>query len=141
MTLRDLLQGVWRMRELDKGQVGELIIPPETDKMIRQLFNLDKDQKIEFKQIIRFVELNEINELKDQLLMSAHQTMAQVPPGQNRFSDHKSFSHPLHVKKIGAKIKDAITIDQKDTPFASYGQREEGTKASVVHREHGRWYY
>ncbi len=55
MLLRDLLQAVWRLRGLEKGQEVRFLIDNEVEEILRQQLGLKAEQKITFREILRFV--------------------------------------------------------------------------------------
>jgi hypothetical protein len=59
MLLRDLLQSVWRLRGLEKGQKVKFIIDEEVETIIKQKLNLTESDTIGFPQILRFIVENQ----------------------------------------------------------------------------------
>jgi hypothetical protein len=59
LLLRDLLQSVWRLRGLEKGQKVKFVIDEEVESIIRHTLELKADEKIGFPEILRFVVKNQ----------------------------------------------------------------------------------
>jgi len=78
LTSRDLFQGVWRLRKLDKNQVAELVHIPEVAHYIRQQLGLEADIPISFDHIIKFTRIVEIRELEAQLPGNVMQKITHV---------------------------------------------------------------
>jgi len=60
MLLRDLLQGVWRFRGLDKSQKIECVISNEVKEIVCQALGKDLSEGILYPDILRFLILNQI---------------------------------------------------------------------------------
>ena len=54
MLLRDLLQSVWRLRGLEKGQKVKFLIDEEVESIICHTLQLDAKEKIGFPEILNF---------------------------------------------------------------------------------------
>jgi hypothetical protein len=61
--LRDLLQGIWRMRQFGKGQKVHFATDEETARIIRQTFNLPEGRPITIKHIFAFALKNQTDRL------------------------------------------------------------------------------
>jgi hypothetical protein len=59
MLFRDLLQSVWRLRELDKDQKVEFVINGDVESVMRQELRLSEDTKINLSHILEFSIMNQ----------------------------------------------------------------------------------
>lgn len=59
MLLRDLLQSVWRLRGLERGQKIQFIMDEEVESIIRHSLQLNPNEKIGFPEILKFVIVNQ----------------------------------------------------------------------------------
>ncbi len=81
MLLRDILQSVWRLRGLEKGQSVRFLIDTEVEKIIRQKLNLKKDDKIGFPHILEFVVRNQSKRLGEDHVIAFKQQIWEMPQG------------------------------------------------------------
>jgi hypothetical protein len=59
MLLRDLLQSVWRLRGLEKGQKVRFLIDREVESIVRQKLSLNTQKPLGFPDILKFVIQNQ----------------------------------------------------------------------------------
>ncbi|MCX6991323.1 MAG: DUF3638 domain-containing protein [Chlamydiae bacterium] len=59
MLLRDLLQSVWRFRGLEHGQTVQFVMDEEVESIIKAQLHLGAEEKIGFKEILKFVIQNQ----------------------------------------------------------------------------------
>ncbi|MBA2367894.1 MAG: DUF3638 domain-containing protein [Candidatus Protochlamydia sp.] len=55
MLLRDLLQSVWRLRGLDKGQRVQFVVSDKVKGMINQELGRKEEEEVAYKEILKFV--------------------------------------------------------------------------------------
>lgn len=124
LTSRDLFQGVWRLRKLDKNQIAELVHIPEVADFIRQELRLDPHAVIDFDQIAKFTRLIEIRELENQLPGNVMQKMTHVI--ENRVE--KMALDPqvdlLQLVDAAPVIERLFKHGQADEPYKLFGRKE-----------------
>lgn len=79
MLLRDLLQSVWRLRELDKSQSVRFVTNHEVEGIIRQRLQLKENQKIGFYEILRFAIVNQAEQQGQDNYKALKQELALLP--------------------------------------------------------------
>ncbi len=62
MLLRDLLQSVWRLRGLDKGQRIQFIVTEKVKEMINQELKKKEGEEISYKDILKFTIHNQVKQ-------------------------------------------------------------------------------
>lgn len=77
MTLRDLLQGAFRMRGIlkPKGQNVDLLINDEASQEIREMFRLKPSEPIRFPELLRFVATQNSYQVADNNFLAMRQKM------------------------------------------------------------------
>jgi hypothetical protein len=97
-SLRDLLQSVWRLRGLEKGQKVRYLIDEEVASIIRERTGLNKNDPITFKQILKF---SVQNQSKQQ--------------GHDNFTSFKQQIWGLpHMLLIDVLLDDTISLKNKE---------------------------
>lgn len=77
--LRDLLQGVWRLRGLDKSQRIQFILSKEVESIIRQKLQLTDDTPIQLDAILQFVVLNQSQQQGKDNYKALREQLANIP--------------------------------------------------------------
>lgn len=124
LTSRDLFQGVWRLRKLDKNQIAELVHIPEVADYIRQLLKLNPQTEISFDHIIKFTRMVEIADLDSQLPNTIMQKISHV---LERSVERLAIDPKVDLMELtdAAPLIDRLfNRKQEDKPYEQFGQRE-----------------
>lgn len=134
-TLRDFAQGAWRMRKLDKLQNISLILTPEADSHIHQLYQLDKNATPAFAHTYQFLSKNQVDQQLSHLVMSIKQKIDAVV----RLSvldrlleiDFDPKTNP-EAPKLIEDLKHILVTTQSTSPFEIYGKQEKMIDKEIV---------
>jgi hypothetical protein len=132
MMLRDLLQGVWRMRELDRGHSVDFKIIPEAAASIRQNNHLNDQDSIGLAEVFGFAEANQQKEILSQLLLSIPQKIEHLLQDRIMAVLMRHSAEPAQVKKTSNEIYKAFVMGQKDLPYKNFGRREMLVDADIA---------
>lgn len=123
-TSRDLLQGVWRMRQLGKGQEITVVYPSALNEILRQSSKLSKTEPIGFKHILRHVLHNEAQQLAEHCVIAAKQKIRHALKHEvwKVILDPKTT--PTKMKSLFSAAKSLFITKMEDSPFDSYGKME-----------------
>jgi len=135
LNSRDLRQGVWRLREIDKCQIAALVVAPEAATLIRAELGMKPEEKITFDAIIKFNEINLNRELENQLPSNVLQKV-------NHVTEHaiwRILSDPeTDLSKMAPSIpllKEILRRKQEDTPYKNFGRKEESVETAQLLKE------
>lgn len=79
ILLRDLLQSVWRLRGLDKGQRVRFVVSQKVAEVIRQQLKLQVNHDIQFEEILRFAIANQIKQQAKDNYEALSQELKNIP--------------------------------------------------------------
>lgn len=103
MLLRDLLQSVWRLRGLDKGQKVQLVVTEEIANLIRDALKLNPEVKIGLKEIISYTVQNQVQRYKDDNVKALDlelDSLLQTQVLQLLLNENFANKYPAQVKKM-----------------------------------------
>ena len=130
LTLRDLMQGVWRMRGLDKNQKISFVISLEGEKAIRASQQIPPHIPITFFHILRFVLINQTQQQQTHLVAAIKQKIQHVVIQSIMDQilklklDSESNQNEFLALLNEFKLTNIFLTSQEDHPFAAFGQKE-----------------
>ena len=124
LSLRDLLQGVWRMREIDKGQRISLVYHKQEAAIIRQVLDMGKTEDIAIEHILMFAHKVQMLQQQFHCTAAANQKLRNEveSPVWNSFMDPDYTVEELCRPFLASEsifIRPAL-----DMPDAVYGRKE-----------------
>lgn len=131
ITVRDLVQGAWRMRDLDKGQTLSFCISKEVASMIRDVCQKPEGE-ILFEDILHFAICNQAKQLGGDYFKALKQQFWDVPQMLllKTVIDKKLPLSELHKAK--ELLKQAWVASSNLTPDELYGKLAKNKKSSKV---------
>ena len=117
MLLRDILQGVWRCRGLDKSQRIRFLINDEVAGIIRQKLNLPSDHMIQLDTILKFTIANQAEQqgldnykgFREELLTIYH----------NKFFEKRYYKRKIYIQKHACKLSAFLNQPAEKSAFYS----------------------
>jgi hypothetical protein len=79
MLLRDLIQGIWRLRSIEQCQAVHFVISQRVANIICQKHALPEDHKITFEDLILFVSCNQAHEQGEQNYFALLKQISSIP--------------------------------------------------------------
>lgn len=107
MLLRDLLQSVWRLRGLDKGQRVKFVLSNEVASIIRQRLHKASQDPIAFDDILRFVMANQVEQQGKDNFKGLRQELASIIQSQ-------LLNVLLNAKSSIAEMRSAVDLLQEE---------------------------
>lgn len=134
--VRDLFQGAWRLRGIDKQQSVSLMLMPESEMHMRKAFNLNQNVVFSFVQVLQFVIQNEEKELLDHLKLSTkqkvdfvlHQEILKALLQLDLSSDVKGNESAKLVEQLRAILISTLSHN----PFDLYGKRDSKIDKEII---------
>ena len=122
MLLRDLLQSVWRLRGLEKGQTVQFVIDEEVASIIKAQLGIDAEE-IGFKEILQFVIQNQAKQQGDDNFKAFNQELENL--SQNLLLEVMTSSdYSAEQKEQAFTYLSATWIKRADqTPTELYAKR------------------
>jgi hypothetical protein len=121
MLLRDLLQGVWRLRGLEKGQKIEFIIDEEVEAIIRGALGLEWGKQVGLKEIIQFSVQNQAKRQGDDNYKSFRQKLWSIPQLFLLETLMKKSLNSLQRKKVIELLESVWVKPVEMSPAALFG--------------------
>lgn len=132
LTLRDLLQAVWRLRQLDKQQKIKFIIPRSVEQTMCAILKIPAGTTINFSHILKFVIYNEASQKRDHCIMDANLRISHIPR-QTMFDMITSSDSPVAALRHQFKtMQPFFVFNTEDHPFLCYGQVHHPTPREEV---------
>lgn len=128
--VRDLFQGAWRLRGLDKQQSVSIMVMPEAEKRMQVTFKTKGE--FSFIQLLQFLLKNQERELIEHLKLSTIQKVDFVSRQEvlNVLLD-LDFGKVESAKLI-TELYDMLVTTQSNNPFEMYGKRDIETDKQIV---------
>lgn len=132
LTTHELAQAVWRLRDLDKNQIAELVVIPEVAELICKELNLPKERMIDFDLLLKFVEFNEKRELETQLPGNVLQKMGHVTENEVWKILVNPDTDLSKAVPATPQIEPLLCKTQVDRPYLNFGKKEESVATTQV---------
>ena len=130
---RDLLQGAWRMRDIENNQDISFLVLPETRQLAHQIFNISPD-KMDFNQLMQLVGHNESKQQKEHLIVSIQQKIRLAVMSEIEDillnADMDEDTQKRFVLKL--KAKHLLSVELGDKPFLAFGLPNQTYASSQV---------
>lgn len=120
--MRDLEQGYMRDRQAEIGERVEFVVPPESRAYCHSVLSLENESEPDCKDLLRFTELNQENELNEQLLMGTFGRLQEVIHNYVKQLQCNAHIPPSDIKKHAAIVKELIGESAKDSPWEQLGR-------------------
>lgn len=119
MLLRDLLQSVWRLRGLEKGQKVKFIMDEDVESIIRHTLKIEGN--ITFAHILKFVIVNQAKQQGIDNFKAYKNQIWNLPQGLMLKSLMRSDLSPKRRKKVFELLKETWIKDAQGSARALYG--------------------
>jgi len=129
LLLRDLLQAIWRMRELKNGQRIDLLLSASAQKLIQARF---PKQKISLESILLYTLFLQEKQIDEHCILAARQQVDQIPEDLlfDILTASGSLTKDFLLRSGVAQLIKLLPISTIDCPFDVYGRLDR-----VVSRE------
>lgn len=124
LSLRDLLQAVWRLRELDRSQKVRFIVDEDARKHIQKELGLSEETVIGLKEILKYVKRNESRDLVGHLLTATSQRLRHVAKEAVNTALINPNGKFDTIRSSAEEITPLISEALADVPFDLFGKGE-----------------
>lgn len=116
--LRDILQSVWRLRQLESGQRAQFLITPNVKDLILKACKKEGHEKVELEDIIEFCIQNQAKRESEDNFIATRQKMHHLVA--------KKALEDLMDGKIAFKdVEHLFFHSTRDEPYETYGKRQQ----------------
>lgn len=132
---RDLFQGAWRMRGLDKLQQVKLMVPLEVQQLIHTTLEKKDNTPLTLEDLIAFIARNQVhqqasdNQLAMKQRLHSHLQMTFLELLDDLYLD------PTATKEIFTGAKQLFQTQVSDSPFEQMGGKEKWKNSQTVMEE------
>lgn len=121
ITLTDLLQAVWRMRGLEKGQKVIFVLQPEMEQIIRQTLGLPAGKAIDSLDIIIFAARNQASQQSSDNLTALQQKLENTVAQACYKLLHEGDPARLPFDALRKELIELLLTKIDSSPYAQFG--------------------
>lgn len=129
---RDLFQGYWRAREVDKGQQVEFFLPDKVERYLREELKVPTGQPVGLPEILRSSEINQERELLELMNMAILGKIREVKDRYvNQFLKNSKMEGAV-LKPVQTSLNKLIADEARDTPYDErFGEGSDSTESRI----------